>query len=134
MNNKPYGQGPVMPFQWCRVAQLTSRRRTVAGYFGICILNSFGAARFSLLSRHILGQRAVNELLKHPGLLSLPEATAGMRGTQIPPPNKPLDDAVTFKDAQERAALLRASELHLQDLRRAHGRCRLKGHGAVTGQ
>jgi hypothetical protein len=52
----------------------------------------------------------------------------GRGGAQIPPPNKPRDDAITFKDAQERATLVRASELHLQDLRRAHERFRLKGH------
>jgi hypothetical protein len=56
----------------------------------------------------------------------------GTGGAQIPPPNKSLDGAIAFREAQERAALVRASELHLQDLRLAHGKCRLKRHGVVT--
>jgi hypothetical protein len=112
-----------------------SKGRGESSYFGIYVLKSFKVARFGSLPGHLLRQRTMNELLNHPNLLSLPKATAGMRetsGAQIPPPNKPLDSAITFSEAQERAALVRASELHLQDLRRAHGKCRLKNHGAVT--
>ena len=52
--------GPATPFQWCRVAQLDSRRRTVAGAMrAVCAQQPLGAQTRGDLRRHAVARIGV---------------------------------------------------------------------------